>query len=121
MEKLQRNLSQVEAWKSGKLKNDEVKARLEAAYHIRYKGLEVVAEELKQRLVAEAAKLQRYNTRSTQYRQNQQFQHDQKRLYAQLQGESRMKRPILKSVSNSGQHFEAKESTTVRAPSGLKS
>jgi len=50
IEKLRRNISQVESWKAGTLKNEDVKKRLERAYHIRDKGLAVVSEHLKQRV-----------------------------------------------------------------------
>jgi Reverse transcriptase (RNA-dependent DNA polymerase) len=85
--RLRRDLSQTEAWKRQKLKNDDIKKRLEATYHINAKGLATVAEELKQRLTTEAMKLQRYNNRILQYRQNWDFNNNQKRLYTDLQGE----------------------------------
>ena len=93
IEKLRRNLSQVESWKTGSLRNEEVKKRLESAYHIKEKGLDVVTEHLKQRVVAMAAKLQRFDRRHVQYRQNRQFQYNQKRLYADLQGEEQSQPP----------------------------
>jgi hypothetical protein len=96
IEKLRRNLSQVEAWKAGALKNEDVKKRLESTYHIRDKGLAVVIEHLKQRVVAMAAKLQRYDRRHVQYRQNNQFQHNQKQLYADLQGVEQSQPPDSK-------------------------
>lgn len=91
--KLQRNLSQLEAWKAGKLKNEDVKARLQETYHIKEKTMMVVAEEMKQRIVAEAAKLQRYNKTNTEYQQNKQFRRDQKRLFAALQGKDESEPP----------------------------
>ena len=91
--KLQRNLSQLEAWKAGNLKNEEVKVRLQKTYHIKEKTMMVVAEEMKQRIVAEAAKLQRYNKTNAQYQQNKQFRCDQKRLFADLQGRDESEPP----------------------------
>jgi hypothetical protein len=93
IEKLRRDLSQVESWKAGKLMNEDVKRRLEVAYRISEKGMLVVAEELKQRVVATATKLQRFDRRRDQYRQNRQFQFNQKRLYADLQGEEQSQPP----------------------------
>ena len=63
IDKLRRDLSQVEAWKTNSLKNGDVKARLETTYRITEKGLLLVAEELKQWVVAMGAKLQRYDKR----------------------------------------------------------
>jgi hypothetical protein len=93
IDKLRRNLSQVESWKSGSLKNEDVKKRLDAAYRIAEKGLQLVAEELKQRIVAMGAKLKRFDRRRNQYLQNRQFQYNQKRLYTDLQGEEQNKPP----------------------------
>lgn len=93
IEKFQRNLSQVEAWKASKLQNEGVRKRLDDTYGVKQKGFQVVLEELKQRLVAEAAKLQRYNRIHAERRQNRQFCHDQRRLYAELQKEERGEAP----------------------------
>ena len=91
--KLQRNLSQVEQWKTGKLKNEEVKKRLQNTYHVKEKTLKVVAEELKQRLTGEAAKLQRYAKTNKQYQQNKRFRCDQRRLFSDLQGQKQSEPP----------------------------
>jgi hypothetical protein len=75
-----------------------VKKRLSAAYRIPEKSLQLVAEELKQRVVAMGAKLQRFDRRHIQYQQNRQFQYNQKRLYTDLQGEDQSKPPDQKEA-----------------------
>lgn len=46
------------------------KEKLERTYRAGEKGIEVVHEEVKQRLIAVAAKLERYDDRTKQLRQN---------------------------------------------------
>ena len=57
-----------------------------------------MSEHLKQRVVALAAKLQRFDRRHVQYRQNNQFQHNQKQLYADLQGVEQSQPPDSKEA-----------------------
>ena len=57
----------------------EGKAKLvEKKYGVKRKGLKTVIEELKQRILAKAAKLSRYEQRIQQYRINRLFKVDQK-------------------------------------------
>ena len=91
--KLRRDVSQIEDWKAGNLKNKDIMNRLEKTYKIEDKSLAVVSEELKQRITAQAAKIQRFDKRTAQYRQNRDFQLNQKRLYAGLQGETQSAAP----------------------------
>ena len=58
-------------------------------YRINRKGLETVIEELKQWLLAKAAKIKRYNERIIQYRQNRMFAVDRKKVLNELNGEAR--------------------------------
>ena len=58
--------------------------QLEKKYNIRGKGMTTVLEELKQRIVAKAAKIKRYDQRRTQYKQNILFKQHQKRFYQEL-------------------------------------
>ena len=46
-------------------------------------------EKLKQRILAKAAKIKRYDQRRTQYKQNILFKQDQKRFYQELNGTAR--------------------------------
>ena len=49
----------------------------------------MVHEEFRQRLVAVEAKLERYDKRAKQYRQNRLFESNQKRLFNELEGAQR--------------------------------
>ncbi len=57
-------------------------------YGIKRKGLTTIIEELKQRLVAKAAKIKRYGDRITQFRQNRMFAVEQKKVYKELNREA---------------------------------
>ena len=50
-------------------------------HNIKRKGITTVLEELKQRILAKAAKKKRYEQRRTQYKQSILFRQDQKRFY----------------------------------------
>ena len=70
------------------MKKDQIGARkegkaklVEEKYSVKRKGLTVVIEELRQRIIAKAAKIVRYEQRVQQYRINRLFQVDQKRVY----------------------------------------
>ena len=54
----------------------------------------MVTEELKQRLMAKAAKISRYEERIEQYKQNRMFNIDQKRVNKELNGEVSNERVI---------------------------
>ena len=49
----------------------------------------MVHEEVRQRLVTVGAKLERYDNRTKQYRQNRLFESNQKRLFNELEGVQR--------------------------------
>ena len=68
------------------MKRIEKYKELEQKYRIKKKGLNVVLEELKQRLKAKSMKIKRCDQRIEQYKINRLFQQDQKRLYQQLGG-----------------------------------
>ena len=55
-------------------------------YRVKKKGLKTVIEELKQRMMAKSAKVKRYVQRIEQFRQNWIFDLDQKKIYAELNG-----------------------------------
>ena len=74
--------------KRGLLKNKSTKARLMKQYGIGTKTISEVSEELKQRVTATAKKIERYEARVAQFRQNRQFQTNQRRFYADLDGQS---------------------------------
>ena len=71
------------------LKNESVISKLERKFNIKRKGAGVVHEEVRQRLVAVGAKLERYHNRTKQYRHNRLFESNQKRLFYELEGAQR--------------------------------
>ena len=50
------------------------------------KGLKTVIEEFKQRMLAKSAQIRRYEQRIKQCRQNNNFDFDQKKIYAEFNG-----------------------------------
>ena len=68
------------------------------------KGLNLVIEELKQRLIAKKTKVKRYEQMISQYRQNQLFQVNQKQVQKELMEKNKVTElsRILKIVSNYG-------------------
>jgi len=70
------------------------KDQLNRMYKVNQKGLSVATEEVRQRLVALSARLQRYEARHKQYRQNQLFKTDQKQLYQELGGQEKAKQAV---------------------------
>lgn len=83
--KLRKDLSRLERLKSGELQNTTVREGLERRYYLKKKGVTVVIEELKQRILAKTAKVKRYQERVDQYRQNRMFRTNQKRLFEMLE------------------------------------
>ena len=61
--------------------------RLQRKCSIRVKRLNVVTEELKQRITAIAAKVRRYQGRVDSYRQNRLFENNQRQFYRELDQE----------------------------------
>ena len=71
IKELRKDLSQLEASKDKDISNFRHWERLERKYSIRVKRLNVVTEELKQKITAIAAKVRRYHERVDSYRQKQ--------------------------------------------------
>ena len=88
---LRKDVNILEREKRGEngVKGKRIVKNLADKYRINRKGLETVIEELKQRLLAKAAKIKRYNERITQYRQNRMFAIDRKKVLNELNGETR--------------------------------
>ena len=61
------------------------------------KGINLVIEKLKQRLIRKKTKVKRYEQRISQFRQSQLFQVNQKQVYKNLNGEKQGHRIILNS------------------------
>ena len=79
-----KNLRQLEASKDKDISNFRHWERLERKYSIRVKRLNVVIEELKQRITAIAAKVRRYQGRVDSYRQHRLFENNQRQFYREL-------------------------------------
>ena len=84
LEKTRADLGRVDRLRKGELRNKRVTLKLEREYHVTRKSIETVHEELRQRVISIAAKLQRYDSRSLQFRQNRLFQSNQKRLFEEI-------------------------------------
>ena len=70
IKEFRKDLSQLEASKDKDISNFRHWERLERKYSVRVKRLNVVIEELKQRITTIAAKVRRYQERVDSYRQN---------------------------------------------------
>ena len=73
IKELRKDLSQQEASKDKDISDFREWDRLERKYSIRVKRLNVVIEQLKQRITAIAAKVRRYQGRVDSHRQNRLF------------------------------------------------
>ena len=71
--------------------------KLNAKYRVMKKGINLVIEELKQRLIAKKKKVKRYEQKISQFTQNQLFQVNQKLVYKDLNGEKQGGRIIPNS------------------------
>ena len=78
IKELRKDLSQLEALKDKATSNFRQWERLERKYSIRVKRMNVVIEELKQRIAAIAAKVRRYQQRVNSYRQNRLFKNNKR-------------------------------------------
>ena len=87
IKELREDLSQLEASKDKDISNFRHWERLERKYSIRVKRLNVVIEELKQKITAIAAKVRRYQGRLDGYRQNRLFGNNQRQFYRELDRE----------------------------------
>ena len=87
IKELRKDLGQLEASKDKGVSNSRHWERLERKYSIRVKRLNVVVEELKQRITAIAAKVRRYQGRVDSYRQNRLFENNQRQFYKELDQE----------------------------------
>ena len=87
IKEFRKNVSQLEASKDKDICNFRHWERLERKYSIRVKILNVVIEELKQRITAIAAKVRRYQGRVDSYRQNRLFENNQRQFYRELDQE----------------------------------
>ena len=89
IKEFRKDLSQLEALKDKDISNFRHWERLERKYSIRVKRLNVVIEELKQRITAIAAKVRRYQGRVNSYRRNRLFENNQRQFYRELDEEEK--------------------------------
>ena len=84
IKELKKDLSQLEASKDKDISNFRHWGRLDKKYSSRVKRLNVVIEELKQRITVIAAKVRRYQGRVDSHRQNRLFENNQRQFYREL-------------------------------------
>ena len=87
IKELRKDLSQLETLKDKGISNFRHWERLERKYSIRVKRLNVVIEELKQRITAVAAKVRRYQGLVDSYRQNRLSENNERQFYRELEQE----------------------------------
>ena len=87
IKELRKDVSQLQASKDKGISNFRHRERLERNYDIRVKRLNVVVEELKQRITAIGAKARRYQGQVDSYRQNRLFENNQRQFYRKLDQE----------------------------------
>ena len=87
IKKLKKDVSQLEVSKDKGISNFRHWERLERKYNIRVKILNVVVDELKQRITAIATKVRRHQGRVDSYRQSKLFGNNQRHFYKELDQE----------------------------------
>ena len=78
---LYKELGQLNRIRRRELQNKGVISRLERKFIVNQKCAEAVHEEVRQELVAIGVKLERYDNKTEQYKQNRLFESNQKRLF----------------------------------------
>ena len=121
---LRKEVNILEREKRGKngVKGKRIVKNLADKYRINRKGLETVIEELKQRLLAKAAKIKRYNEKITQYRQNRKSAVDRKKVPSNLNGKlgGKISLQVLKKAGNCGVKSGASEKNIIDKLNGRK-
>ena len=87
IKELRKDLSQLEASKDKGISNFRHQEKLERKDSIRVERLNVVIQELKQRITVIAAKVRRYQGRLDSYRQNRLFENNQTQFCKELDQE----------------------------------
>ena len=85
IKELNRNINLLSRHKN-EVKSRRKVEKLYEKFRICQKGLGTILEELKQRVLAKVAKIERYNERIKEFKQNRLFSIDQKKLFAELYG-----------------------------------
>ena len=93
---LRRDINRLERERRGETRQKGKRKikELNAKYRVKKKGINLVIEELKQRLIAKKTKVKIYEQRISQFRQNQLFQVNQKQVHQYLNGEKQGDRII---------------------------
>ena len=88
LERLRKDLGRIQAWFQGQWKKPKEgeKDKLNRRYRLREKGFRATMEEIKQRIVAKAAKIKRYTNRIKQFNDNRLFNTNQSRFFKNLEG-----------------------------------
>ena len=121
IKELRKDLSQLEASQDKDISNFRHWERLERKYSV--KRLNVVIEELKQRITAIAAKGRRYQGRVDSYRQNRLFENNQRQFYRELdQEEERCDdgQPVAEESNQFWETYGVSLQTIRRMQSGYK-
>ena len=84
---LRKTVSKLDRYARGQIKDTKKVEQIFKKHHVKKKGVKVVVEELKQRITAKAAKINRYERRINQFRINRMFSPNQKRVFMELNGE----------------------------------
>ena len=85
IEKMRKELSRLDRWKKQEIRNQRLKEEMKKKYQMKNKSIEVLIEELKQRITANAMKVKRYEARTEQFIQNRLFETNQKKLFQRLE------------------------------------
>ena len=88
IKRLRKDLSRIESWFKGEWKNGRrfEKYELDKRYRLKAKGFNMVIEEMKQRILAKASKVKRYENRIRQFHDNRLFSSNQGRFFKNLDG-----------------------------------
>ena len=105
IKELRKDLSQLEAQKDRDTSNFRHWERLERKYSTRVKRLNVVIEELKQRITAIAAKVSRYQGRVDSYRQNRLFENNLERQFYRESDQERERRIDDQPIAEESKQF----------------
>ena len=120
IKELRKNLSQLEASKDEGISNFRHRERLERKCSIRVKRLNVVTEELKQKITAIAGKVRRYQGQVDSYRQNKLFENNQRQFYRELYQEEESCDDDQPLAEESKQFWGVSLQTIRRMQSGYK-
>ena len=98
---LRQELAKLIAYQDGELKNRLERKRIEETSKKLRKRVETTIEETKQRLLAYANRLERYEARCKQFKQNQLFKTNQRQLYEELVGKATTDQQVLPNSKES--------------------